>query len=211
MRAPAPSFQSELAACREWLTPPENTADRWAYELSMEILDRWQRAPVETIWSTIKPKLLVADAAAEAAFIFLVLETRIEAEQLDEVALGLPAAEFKAIPSHTKFIKKGDLDRAGEILKTLDAVKKGRKRLLSRKKKTAARTRFMAYWSNYFERMCGWPLFDTVASLTNIVFDLKPKPGINRKLRARGGPYEVTAEDVRKAYTSTVNRLSASS
>ena len=188
MRTPDASFKSTIAAYRKQLiaaNPPHDAH----YHLVTGILDRWERHPdVEAIWDKIKLTL-----PAEI-FILGVLQAGRVAENLDRLVHELPDVEKKSVSRIKRFLTGRKFGQIIRLTAWLNDVLEGRKRLLSRKTETAARTHFMVTLRDYFSVQFGQPFDDVVATLTNIVFDLQP--------RAIGLPREnteVTADHVRDA------------
>jgi hypothetical protein len=188
MRAPAPSFKSNIVTYRDCLVegnPPHDAH----YRVVMGILDRWERHPeVEAIWDKIKPSV------PPEIFILGILQAGRVAEKVDRLVHELPSAEKKSVSRVKRFLTEKQFRPASRLMALLHDVREGRKRLLSRKTETAARTHFMVTLRDYFSVQFGQPFDDVVATLTNIVFDLQP--------RAIGLPREhteVTADHVRDA------------
>jgi hypothetical protein len=168
MRAPAPSFKNELAVYRQRLVK-----ERASYPLiagALQVLDRWRdHADVETIWNTLKEKL-PADAMPTAVqFIDLILQRWEIATELDERIRKIPDIEDKTryrIKHHSQKRKYGQIARETALL---DDILGKRARLLGRQGN--GRRLFMEGWSAKFQELCGKPLDEIVAPLTEITFD----------------------------------------
>jgi hypothetical protein len=165
MRAPTPSFKGALAACRQRLE--SELKDHTKLAFALKILDRWSRQPaLENTWATISPKLRVEYSAED--FILDVLASAHCAEKLKLVVDELDSRGPKTIARSKHFIKSKRFSEAADVLKLLAEVREGRQRLLSRKKKTAARNYFMTGWGEKFITLCGQPFDDIVIQLTEI-------------------------------------------
>jgi len=181
VRAPSPSFKSELAAYRKWLDSHRECFENWEHDLALQVLARWQRraedGPKETddAWIKIKSTMVPADLYTAGEFIALVLERRVHVEALKtNVLLKEPydEAEFQ------RFLKQ-HLEIGGDDASFARAAHDRRLRralrnlLFSRDGKTAARERFMADFCNKFTEVCGQPHYEIVAYLTVIAFDIE--------------------------------------
>jgi hypothetical protein len=167
MRALSPSFKSELEAYRQRLAKERADYPRLAFAL--QVIDRWHdHTDVETIWDTIKEKL-PADAATAEQFIDLVLQRWDTATELNERVPKIPDIETKSrswIKRHLQKRKYGQIARETGLL---DDLLERRTRLLGRQ--GTARKPFMEGWSAKFQELCGQPLDEIVASLTEIAFN----------------------------------------
>jgi hypothetical protein len=178
MRAPLQSFCSVLATYRRvfiaW-PAPIHLLNRPRYERAIKTLERWERNydDAEEIWSTIESKLLVKYLPNE--FILDVLLSQRRAMEGGTVALELTDVERKARQRIKRHLAEKDYLTLGAEAIWFDEVREIRGRILSRKKKTAALAYFMAGWAGKLRKLCGQPLYETVALLTNIVFDRKRK------------------------------------
>jgi hypothetical protein len=199
MRASLPSFTDKVAAFRESLIAGNPPRDK-DFHIAMGILSRLEQHPdANSIWDKFKSKFRYAPAAtgpdpAAGFFIARILKAGFLAYGANRVVHELPNAEKKAVSNIKRRLDEGQYDQALERLSLLSSAHKSRKELLSQKTETAARQRFMVTQSDFFEQNCGLPFYNEVATLTNIVFDLRPKD--NDTPRAK---IEVTWEQVRDA------------
>jgi hypothetical protein len=88
MRAPSPSFRTELATyCADLAANREHFSDR-DYALANEVLDRWEkRDDMEEVWSTIKAK---CPHWPPRDFLLDVLASSSRASKLDAIIRDLP-------------------------------------------------------------------------------------------------------------------------
>jgi hypothetical protein len=195
MRAPSPTFKAAIAAYRLAIISnpaPVHLQNRWKYELTLEVLDRWEKhAAVETIWSTIKPKL---EPAIPGLFINVILKMRIHAERVDKYVHELPGTKQQAVSKIKRLTTDEKFDKVRDWSSLVHDVSKGRARF-SRKTESAALVDFMVQLRSWFNNEWGQPFDDVVATVTNIAFGLRPKPPMTR----RGENEEVTADHVRDA------------
>ena len=166
MRAPAPSFKRELAACRQRLE--SELKDRTKLAFARKVLDRWARQDaIEDIWATVHSKLRVEYSAED--FILDVLASGHQAKKCKSIVYELDSLRGLKVLDHNKrFIKQKRYSDAALEMKLFAELREERRRLLSREKKTAARTYFMGGWRGKFIALCGQPLNDIVADLTYI-------------------------------------------
>ena len=188
MRAPLAHFRSEIAAYRQRLITnpaPVHVRNRWRYEFTMAILDRWERHhDADKIWTEIFTVIESKCSAAE--FIAAITRDRLQAEELARMRERMPGVEAKMRAHARRYaqdFQNGD-HHANEVA-AFNEVQE-RKGILGREK-TAPRTRFMARWRANFEQLSGKPHDRLVANLTNVLFDLQ------------GDDEIVTAEGVRTA------------
>jgi hypothetical protein len=169
MRAPNKTFRSEIAVFRRHL-PLKQSDDPKGIFIS-EVLDRWEKhADTEEIWKKIQRSSAAENLPLPAIFIARVLSSCNWSETLSNVIPELPALEARSKTLATRRQRENRFTEAGEILSTLGNLIENSK-FLTREKKTAARTRFMMQWRNFFRDMCGKPLDRVVAFLTGIAFD----------------------------------------
>jgi hypothetical protein len=172
MRAPSPSFKSELAAYRQRLV--SERADYPQLRLWLKILDRWKdHSSAETIWKTVREKLLAAPTAGQ--FIDLVLERWSIAIELQRVTSQPPEkAGAKIRVQADRHWRDGDYWLAAYEKSFLESwtndIRERSDRLLGRKKAGAARRCFMAGWRDKFKELTGQPLDPVVKVLTEIAF-----------------------------------------
>jgi hypothetical protein len=98
MRAPSASgFKVEIAAYRNRLTTdpaPINVQNRWRYEFTMEILDKWENHPdAEKFWLAVAP--LIEPQCTPGEFIAAALRDRLQAEELSRIQKKAPAVGSK--------------------------------------------------------------------------------------------------------------------
>jgi hypothetical protein len=172
MRAPSPSFKAELAACRQMLMLKQKNHRQLSFML--KILDRWAGHPsAEDIWNTISsnwPRNALRSAYSDDEFILDVLASAVWAKKLKPVVYELDNCETKTLAHNKRLIGHKRYSESADLMKLLAEVREGRRRLLSREKKTAARNYFMIGWQEKFITMCGQPLIDVVRVLTDIAF-----------------------------------------
>jgi hypothetical protein len=180
VRAPSPSFRGELAAFRKRLmTGPD---DEWR-RLFVEVLDRWENHPdVEETWRKITAKVPTAVAGG---FIADVLLRRKLVEEIDSRMAQLPGIEGKVRSSTKRHLKEGKYREIADANGLLADVKEMRAQVLGRER-TGSQKHFTIGWSKLFQEVCGQPLDEVVAFLTEIAF---------------GGP--VSTEAVRGARKAT--------
>lgn len=170
MRAPSPSFKSEITAYREKLS-----ADNQGHpELSawLALLDRWSNhAGVEQIWQTVKNKVPSEHMLTAEELIYLVLNDRFNLlEPLNRVVDGLPKVKSQVDHRTKRHSKDGKhMQLALENL-LLANVLESSERVLGREKKTAIRNRFVLAWTDRFMTNCGQQLDDVVRQLAEIAF-----------------------------------------
>src|SRR5262245_57293207 len=167
MRAPAPSFKSELEACRQRLIGIGLRPDD--HRLAIDVLDRWKdHASAETIWSKIRQKM---PGITAREFIAVNLERRLAiAEQLKVRIPEMHGVEASARRRAAHHRKAGDGSRAAAEMSQLERFRADRVRVLGRKMKDAPRVMFMKGWSAKFRELCGQPLDEVVAFLTEVTF-----------------------------------------
>jgi hypothetical protein len=199
MRASLPSFTDNIAAFRKSLIAGNPPHDK-GYRIAVGILDRWELRPdADSMWDKIKSKLRYPEPAerfvaiAPGLFIAAIIKAGFVAYGVDKVVRELPDEEKKQVSNIKRLLNEGQHDQAHERLSLLSSVLEARKKL-SQKKETAARTQFMVALHDYLMEQCGQPFHNEVATLTNIVFDLRPKDKDTPKEKI-----EVTGEQVRDA------------
>jgi hypothetical protein len=167
MRAPSPSFKSELTAIREDYVA--SNQGRHELPLAISIIDRWiKRNETDAIWETLKSKI---PDALPREFIIGLLNHRLTLENVNRIIRDGPGVEAK-IKTRTKrhLQAKKHLELAYENAMLGHHIEI-REQLLGRKKTTAARQMFMAGCSSLFKHRCGQPLDEVVRVLTEIAFD----------------------------------------
>jgi hypothetical protein len=208
MRGPS-SFRGEIAAFRERLDLDPATVhvdNRWRYEFTMVVLDRLARHVTEKTWNKIKPSLPVECSS----FITAIIQTALVAKRFETGDSELPDAEAKVLSDTKRFVTERRFDESLDKLQLAQSLLRDAKalsdRLLSREK-TAPRQYFMVSLRAWFQEGCGKPHDNIVAMLTNVVFDLQPRP-------EKGEPplspekIEVSGEAVRSAYRDARARQS---
>jgi hypothetical protein len=187
VRAPSPSFRSEVAACRKRATG--NTArNKRERRLMLEMLERWENhGATDQMWEDMTAASL-ADGALPllpAEFIHWVLVTRVQCyERLRECIAEAPAIYSKIRKGADQDYKRGDVLRAAGKHIAVDRHAAAVDSVLGRKKKEAPRQWFMLLCRDAFLLNCGRPLDHVVAALTDIAF---------------GGEEETTPDAVRRA------------
>jgi hypothetical protein len=124
-------------------------------------------------------------------FILQVMLSQRKAREGGTVVLELDDVEGKTRQRIKRHLAEKDYLTLGAEAIWLDEVCEIRGRILSRKKRTAGLAYFMAGWVGKFRKLCGQPLYETVALLTNIIFVSKRK---------------VTGDIVREAERSATHR-----
>jgi hypothetical protein len=169
MRAPSPSFQSELASYRRRLVAER--ADYVYLPIALEILDRWREHPdAEAIWTTLGQKLPPELMPMATQLIDLVLEKRLLMREVQLVVNQIPRRKAKTAQWSKHQLQDKNyaaLVAAGSLL---DEITSGAERLLGRKKGTGPRKVFITGWRDKFVEFCGQPLDDVVRVLTEIAF-----------------------------------------
>ena len=179
MRAPS-SFKGEIAAFRQRLIDnpaPVHVGNRWRYELTMKVLARLERHVTEKTWNQIDPHLPVGCSCS--LVILAIIRNAILAEGLKGVREQAPSTEEKVRTLGKRFVNaksaEVDLQQLSDAIGALREFQVMRK-ILPLREKTAPRNHFMTNLRTWFQEVCKKPLDDIVAELTNIVFDLQPRP-----------------------------------
>jgi hypothetical protein len=169
MRAPSPTFLSELAIYRQKLAL--DNQGHHQLPLALKILDRWLEHPsTEAIWQTLEGKLPPEAMPTAEEFIFLILDRRFLAEKFQNVVDGIPTFENKTRVRRRRQERDKKYFELAHEAALLGDVIEGRRRLLGREGTAAIRARFMAEWSAKFRELCNQPLDDVVRVLTEIAF-----------------------------------------
>jgi hypothetical protein len=160
MRAPS-SFRMQLTELQKQLQTTSKAQG------ALGLIERWRNhGAAETIWATVSDKI---PGWTARDFIFTVLADRLNAERLnvlldwDKNITGNAEAQIKA---HLRAGEMADVTLKSAAL----VVYQESRRHVSRKRKTAARTYFMRLSSGRFVEMCGQPLDEVVAAITEIAF-----------------------------------------
>jgi hypothetical protein len=175
------SFGSELAAYREWFIANRQQFTAREHDIGLRVLERWQgrnRNDIEEIWnkiiSKVRPDQCPANPADFAAqFISAVISCRTEAETYKTILHAEPELGAKIARRRELHLKNQDYNSLicdDELRKQYGDI---RRRVFSRDTKTAPRKFFMNDWSGKFQELCGQPLDEVVAFLTQIAFDIQ--------------------------------------
>jgi hypothetical protein len=170
MRAPSPSFRSEIAAYRgKLLADNEGHPELSAW---LALLDRWSDyAGAEQIWGALKTKVPPERMLTGEELIYLVLNDRFNLlEPLNRVVDGLPEIERKVVQRTKRHLKEGKHGQIATENGLLQKVLNSSERILGREKRTAVRNRFISNWTTRFTEVCGQPLDDVVRQLAEIAF-----------------------------------------
>jgi hypothetical protein len=201
------TFRSELAAFRGRLTSlddpsPARTARernlKRNLKLALQALNRLERRhrDVETIFQTIRP-MLPAERPA-AGFIAALIANHAHADGIRIARDGRRDVE-RVVRRDTKLKERLD-DRLQLERSLLGDLRESARRLLGREQQTRPRNYFMAEMQRWFKEQCGQPFDEIVASLTNIVFDLRaPTPAQQQRGQKPPENCAVTADTVRGA------------
>jgi hypothetical protein len=171
MRQPTPSFLSDLRAYHDHLTK-KNQLD-WKDKIALELVQRWlERDDAEEIWRNLKSALPADLEIKPVQFAEEVIGRRILAERAAEIVHsggGLVEDVKRRLKHH---LAKDDIAKVHAISGVLKSFQERRGRALARQK-GADQTWFMWQWSEAFKMVCGRPLDELVAALTEIAFDLE--------------------------------------
>jgi hypothetical protein len=172
MSAPCSSFCSELTAYQQWfLANRQQFTDR-EYELGLQVLGRWQhRDPdeIEAIWNMISSKA----AIDPQQFIGIVVWRRAEAETHKTILHLEPKIRAKILARRNFHADNRDYSSLKDENELWLTFKNSRERIFSRDAKTAHRVVFERSWRDKFKELCGRPLDEAVAFLTQVAFDIK--------------------------------------
>jgi hypothetical protein len=175
-------FKQELIAFRQHLMAPSSFADlkqRRAFakkqKTFLAVIDRWIEHPhAENAWATVLTKW---PDAKPGLFIAEILQRRDFANDLNRATDGLAEVERKNAVRTKKHLKEAKGASKVEKLKLIaleNALLAGtiedRDRVLSRKRKTAARQHFCSHLSKRLMDQCGHPLDDVVSLLVYVAF-----------------------------------------
>jgi hypothetical protein len=190
MRAPSATLRNEITAFRQHFVSdpaPINVANRWRYEFTLEILDRWERHPeAEKTWRKIWKEIKVEQTPGE--FIAAVIQERVQAESLARIMKEAPAIEAN-VRTHVEQYGEyfGGGDRLAREIPEFDKFRSLKKRVLPREA-TGPRTHFMAAMRWRFKQLTRKPNDPLVAALTNIVFGLEDDDAVTpESVRATRG------------------------
>jgi hypothetical protein len=172
MRALAPSFRDELRIYYDQLKNLKQKPD-WRDKLAFGLIDRWlKRDDAEQIWRDLKSALPASFEITPAQFVYQVAQRRIQAKRAAEIVREGPrlVQDVKKRLKHD--LAKSKIEAVHDISGELKRFQVHRARDLGRQQ-GADRTWFMWSWSETFRMVCGRPLDELVAALTEIAFDLK--------------------------------------
>jgi hypothetical protein len=171
MRAPSPSFQSQLVGYRQQLCAWQpNLRDDWKRQLMIDVVNRWIEHPLtEKTWNILRPKL-PADVTA-GQFIFQVIRRRILMEEIIIREPELPKVVAKRNIRTKRLLRAKNYLQLGRENQLQGEYLEKRDRLLGRKKQDAPRQLFMAGWSEKFKELCDEPLDEVVRVLAEVAFD----------------------------------------
>ncbi len=172
MRAPVPSFRSELSNYRQRLLAMEQVQPpHWKLRLAIDLVNRWlERPDAESVWNILQAKVPDGFRLAPSEFAARVIQDRFLAEDLSRVIRDLPGVEHKTRQRLKRHLAKSDYALSAFENALIASVKDQRSRLLSREV-SAPRTRFMRNWCDHFRQLCDQPLYEVVCAITQIAFD----------------------------------------
>lgn len=164
-----PSFKEEIALYRNALLAQTIVEDD--KQLALEVLDRWKDdGAVETLWQDIVKALGTDAVPTPWQFIDLVIQRRIYAADLERVAVQLPAVESKAKTRIKRDLQGRKYDDVAHVSALLHNTLEGQRRILGRQAGGFRRRFFSVGWSDKFQELCGSPLDEVVATITQIAF-----------------------------------------
>jgi hypothetical protein len=189
MRAPSPSFKSEITAYRRTVldgAPPSKGRD-----LVSAVLDRWQEHPdTERIWNDINGGSVANKTAPVPALLFIawLVRTRMEYERLANVIAKTSDVYLAVRQQAERDWKAGHVWDAAQKRTLVEKHAKDMDAALGRKKTGAPKQHFMRLLRDMFIENCGKPLNEAVAVLTEIAFDDPVTTDAARKARRKIRP-----------------------
>jgi hypothetical protein len=196
-------FRDELVRYRKALAAQNIVEpDR---QIALDVVDRWsEHGAIETLWQTLVEKLGAEAIPEPANLIDLVIERRLKAAELEKIETELPRQESMAKSRIKRDLQDRRYDAVAGVSVLLHGALEGRRRILGRQKGGFRRKYFIMNWSLNFQDLCGSPLDEVVATITEIAFG---NHGIPPKA-ARSGKHSVVEEvrDARRRASGTRDR-----
>jgi hypothetical protein len=175
MRAPTSSFKSELEASLanlKRIAASLKFNDPEILPIVINLINQWMAHPdVEHIWNILREKLPPEVMPTAQQFIQKVIERRIVAHRLRSVINESQQITDKGRHKAKRHRKEGRAREGDAMMWAVVKFEDQNTRILGRQKNESPQKKFILGWRDEFRRLCGQPLDEVVADLTDIAFE----------------------------------------